>query len=90
MEPLWLKIMISSAGAFVILTGGWIRYMNSKLADIVARKDIADMINLQIRPGEVRTKLMKEKLDRIEAKLDALMELLFEAEQKRNSRKGQG
>ena len=87
MESLWLKFLISSASALFLVFAGWIKYMHTQIRKIVPKKDINEMILAALRPGEVRTKLIKEKLDRIEDKLDYAMEMLLDGYKRNNDRK---
>ena len=88
MTPLVLTLISAAFSGFGIFIINGVSRMVAKFNQIVPRPEIEDMIENSLAPIKVQLEHDKEVLDRLETKLDKLMDFLINAKQShRPSRK---
>ncbi len=87
MEPLAIKILLACAGSIFMAMLAGIKYMITKLKEIVPEAQIKEMIKEGTVATDLRTAMVFERLARIEQQLDNVMDILIDHGRKTHRKK---
>jgi len=78
MEDLYVKILLALSGTILMLVVAGIKYMISKLKEIVPEAEIKQLIKEGTAASDMKTAMVYERLQHIESQLDKVMDILID------------
>lgn len=78
MEDLYVKILVALSGTILMLVVAGIKYMISKLKEIVPEAEIKQLIKEGTATSDMKTAMVYERLQHIESQLDKVMDILID------------
>lgn len=78
MEDLYVKILVALSGTILMLVVAGIKYMISKLKEIVPEAEIKQLIKEGTAASDMKTAMVYERLQHIESQLDKVMDILID------------